>query len=28
VAALSEPGLGKALLDEAEALERDVSPPS
>src|SRR5438552_3248652 len=28
VAALSEPGVGKALLDEAEALERDVSPPS
>src|SRR5213080_3074393 len=28
VAALSEPGLGKALLDDAEALERDVSPPS
>src|SRR5881398_4045359 len=28
VAALSEPGLGKALLDEAEALERDVSTPS
>src|SRR6184192_448668 len=28
VAALSEPGLGKALLEEAEQLERDLSPPS
>ena len=28
VAALSEPGLGKALLEEAEALARDLSPPS